>query len=236
MKTNELQSRRSFIGLLAAGVATSGLALIPETVKANIASAAAMEFSDLKLDMAGAELDGEIKRIGRMQHPVAYDISQAIPWGIIWTNVYYMTNEATGTPSKELGVFNVLRHHGMIFAMNDETIEKYKLGEFVGYNDPATNEPALRNTLYDPEEGFFPVPGLTGIKGLQSQGALFCVCDMARQVNAMFVAKKMGLKTEDVYEDFVNGTLPGIVPAPSGVWALGRLAENKIAYIDASVG
>ncbi|WP_373395919.1 hypothetical protein V8V91_15145 [Algoriphagus halophilus] len=71
---------------------------------------------------------------------------------------------------------------------------------------------------------------------MQDQGAVFCVCDMARKVNAMFVAQKMGLKQEEVYQDFVSGTLPGILTAPSGVWALGRLAENKIAYIDSSLG
>ena len=105
-----------------------------------------------------------------------------------------------------------------------------------GMDDPLTKKPTLVNPYYDPKDGVFPLPGLGGIKQLQEQGTVFCVCDMARKVNAMFVAKKMGLETEDVYNDFVEGTLPGIMPAPSGVWVLGRLAENKIAYIDASVG
>ena len=110
------------------------------------------------------------------------------------------------------------------------------MGEYFGLNDPITKAPALKNPYYDPEDGVFPLPGLAGIKGLQEKGALFCVCDMARKVNAQFVAQKVGSTTEEVYKDFVAGTLPGIEAAPSGVWALGRLAENKIAYIDASVG
>jgi hypothetical protein len=177
-----------------------------------------------------------LQGLGKKSHPVAYDISQANPWGFIWSNVYYLTNGETGTPPAQLGILNVLRHHGMIFAMNDATISKYKLGEFFGYNDPVTKKPAVRNPYYEPVDGAYPLPGLAGIKGLLENGTVFCVCDMARKVNAQFVAQKMGLKQEEVYKDFVAGTLPGIKIAPSGVWALGRLFENKIAYIDASVG
>ena len=115
-------------------------------------------------------------------------------------------------------------------------LKKYKLGEFFGFNDPLTNSPALKNPYITPAEGVMPLPGLDGIKGLMEKGCQFFVCDMARKVYAQFVAQKAGLKTEDVYTDFVKGTLPGVIAAPSGVWALGRLAENGIAYIDASIG
>ncbi len=235
MKINQPQSRRNFIGALATGVAASGLSLIPNYMKAEI-EPEDLAFTLANSDEGAKELDVELKKVGNMQHPVGYDMSQANPWGLIWSNVYYITNSETGTPGKELGIINVLRHHGMIFAMDDNTIAKYKLGEFIGMDDPLTKKPTLVNPYYDPKDGVFPLPELGGIKQLQEQGTVFCVCDMARKVNAMFVAKKMGLKTEEVYQDFVMGTLPGIMPAPSGVWVLGRLAENKIAYIDASVG
>jgi hypothetical protein len=236
MNSNNFKSRRSFLGLLATGAVTTGLTLVPKSIRATSNSAAA---AGLMLDVQGEDagaLDNAVKAIGKKQHPVGYDVSQANHWGVIWSNVYYMTNAQTGTPEAQLGVLNVLRHHGMLFAMSDETIAKYKLGEFFGFDDPVSGEPTLRNPMYTPGEGDLPPLGLVGIKDLQAKGTLFCVCDMARQVNAMMVAKKLGLAKEDVYADFVKGTLPGIMPAPSGVWVLGRLAENGIAYIDASVG
>lgn len=236
MKSTNSNSRRNFLGLLATGAVSSGLALIPNGLQAAFTSDAALDFMLDNANNTSGEMDAELKRIGKLKHPICYDQSQANPWGVIWSNVYYMTNEETGTPGNELGVINVLRHHGMLFAMNDETIKKYKLGEFFHFNDPTTDKPTLRNPFYEPVEGTFPVPGLAGIKKLQEMGTHFCVCDMARKVNAMFIAQKMGLKQEDVYKDLVEGTLPGITPAPSGVWVLGRLAENKIAYVDASVG
>ena len=225
-------SRRSFLGTLATGAVVTGLSLMPQSIQAKIEA----EYLLDNLSIGSDELDETLKKLSKKEHPVAYDISQANPWGFIWSNVYYMTNAQTGTSEDHLGVLNVLRHHGMIYAMNDETIKKYELGAFFHYNDPVTKTMALKNPYYVPEDGAFPLPGLAGIKGLQEKGAVFCVCDMARKVNAQFVAQKMGLDKDEVYKDFVAGTLPGILPAPSGVWVLGRLAENKIAYIDASVG
>ncbi len=223
-------SRRKFIGTMAVGAAT-GLSFL-----ANPAMALNTEaFKPIEAPL-GHKADALIKGVGKMQHPVAYDVSQAVHWGPIWSNVYYMTNEATGTAPKDLGVLNVLRHHGIIFSLKDEMIKKYKLGEVFGYNDPVSNKPALRNPMYIPGEGDMPMPVLTGIKGLQEKGAKFCTCDMAYKVYSGVIADKMGLKAEDVYNDWVTNKLDGVELAPSGVWALGRLAKNGIAYIDASVG
>ena len=228
MKVNDSNSRRKFIGKLGAGALVSGLALFPESLKA----AAKNEIDEAN---AAHPLDVAIKKLGKKEHPVAFDVSQAIPYGFIWSNVYYKTNVDTGTPEKKLGVLNVLRHGGIIFALNDETIAKYKLGERTKLKDPKTKEAITSNPYYDIPDGFMGRTGFTGLKGLQEKGAIFCVCDMALQSTAGYVARKMKLDKDEVYKDLVKGTLPGVISAPSGVWALGRLAENKIAYIDASV-
>lgn len=223
-------SRRKFIGTMAAG-ATAGLSFLSNPVKAFNS-----EVFDSMEAPASNKVDTMIKGVGKMQHPVAYDVSQAVHWGLIWSNVYYMTNEGTGTTPEELGILNVLRHHGIIFSLNDEVIKKYNLGEVFGYNDPISKKPALRNPMYIPKEGDMPMPVLTGIKGLQEKGAKFCTCDMAYKVYSGIVAENMGLNADDVYDDWVANKLPGVELAPSGVWALGRLAENGIAYIDACIG
>lgn len=232
MNTQKPNSRRKFVSTLAATATLAGIAIIPKNLKGGVEH---LTTHAKKIEQDN-DLNKALRTVGQRQHPVAYDISQANPWGIIWSNVYYLTNQGTGTQPENLGVLNVLRHHGILFAFNDDVIKKYKLGEHFGFNDPLTNKPTLRNPYYIGDDRVFPVPGLQGIKGLQDKGAVFCVCDMARKVNAQFIAQKMGLKTETVYSDLVAGTHPGIKAAPSGVWALGRLAENRIAYIDASVG
>ena len=235
MKTKKSNSRRKFIGSLTTGAVVAGLAFIPKPVHAH-ANMEKFTFGLDELVSDDEDLAETIKKVGNMSHPLAYDMSSSNPWGLIWSNVYYLTNGQTGTSASDIGLLNVFRHHGMVFGLNDETIKKYKLGEFLGLNDPITNAPALRNPYWEPEDGVFPLPGLAGIKGLQENGAQFCICDMARKVYSGFVGEKHGVDPSVVYDDFVKGTLPGIKAAPSGVWVLGRLAENNISYIDASVG
>ncbi|NMM47579.1 Tat (twin-arginine translocation) pathway signal sequence containing protein [Marinigracilibium pacificum] len=230
MIKNHNHSRREFLGSVAAGTA-AGLAMITSPIEAKIKDSLGFDFKG-----SYGDLDAGLKHIGKMQHPIAYDVSQANWWGFIWSNVYYMTNDETGTPNGDLGVINVLRHHGIIFSFKDEVIEKYKLGEVMGYKDPTTGSFAVKNPYIDPQPGAFPLPGLAGINGLMEKGTMVCVCNMAYKVYSGKIAEKMGLKPEDVYSDFVNGKLPGIHLAPSGVWVLGRLAENNIGYIDSSVG
>jgi len=235
MKTKKLNTRRAFLGSLTTGAMAASLAFVPQSVQAKLMPKS-FDFDLANLSGGGHELDKVIKQLGNKSFPVAYDLSQANPWGMIWSNVYYITNGATGTQEADLGILNVFRHHGMVYGLNDETIKKYNLGEFFNLIDPITGKPAVRNPYYTPEDGVFPLPGLAGIKALQEKGTVFCICDMARKVYAQFVGQKEGVPTEQVYNDFVAGTLPGVHAAPSGVWALGRLAQNGIAYIDASVG
>ncbi len=234
MNNTKQNQRRAFLGALATG-ATAGMTMLSSSLEAGIPAETYNRF--INRGATGAEdVDKMLKSTGKMAHAVAYDVSQANPWGFIWSNVYYITNGQSGTPAAELGVVNVLRHHGIIFSFDDELISKYKLGEVFGYNDPVTGEPAVRNPYLNVKEGTFPVPGLDGIKGLQAKGAKFCVCNMAYTVYSGFIAEAAGASAEDVYNDMVAHKLPGVELAPSGVWALGRLAENGIAYIDCSVG
>ncbi|QCK16583.1 Tat (twin-arginine translocation) pathway signal sequence containing protein [Mangrovivirga cuniculi] len=230
MKNYSNYTRRNFLGNIAAGTAV-GLSMITNPIEAKI-----NDTFGVNTNNSYGDLDAGLKKLGKKKHPVALDISQPNWWGFIWSNVYYMTNEETGTPNPELGVLNVLRHHGIIFSFKDEIIEKYKLGERFGYNDPTTGKPAIKNPYVKPQEGAFPLPGLAGIDGLQEKGAMFCVCNMAYKVYSGIISKDMGMTQEEVYNDFKNGKLPDIHIAPSGVWVLGRLPENNIAYIDSSVG
>ncbi|MDX1628858.1 MAG: hypothetical protein R3345_09175 [Fulvivirga sp.] len=225
-------SRRAFMGTLAAG-ATVGLSMISEPIEAKFNSEL---FSPPLGSVDADKINAALKKIGKKKHPVCYDVSAANWWGTIWSNVYYMTNQETGTPAAELGVMNVLRHDGILFSLHDDVVKKYNLAEILRFKNPHTGEPGASNPLYEPKEGFMPMPVLKGIKGLQDMGAEFCTCNMAYKHYSMVVAEKAGKKPEEVYKEFVEAKHPDIALAPSGVWVLGRLASNGIAYIDASVG
>jgi intracellular sulfur oxidation DsrE/DsrF family protein len=165
------------------------------------------------------------------KHRILYDTPephQGVP--IIWSWVFYQTNNQTGTPDNDMTALVVLRHNGIPMAMEDRLWAKYKFGEVFKITDGNTKAPAVRNTVYEPTPADFPLPNVDGIKKLQSRGAMFCVCDMALTVYSSFVAQSLNQKAEDVKKDWVSGLLPGIQVVPSGVWAIGRAQENGCAY------
>ena len=166
------------------------------------------------------------------EHRVVYDGSEphnTLP--ITWNWAFLESNNSVGEKDDNITAMTVLRHSGIVFAFNSDIWKKFKLGELVSFNDNKTGSPALRNTVYEPQEGDMPLPPIQGIKDLQARGSLFCVCDLATKVYGSAVAKKMNLNPDDVYSEMVEGILPGIQLVPSGVWALGRAQNMNCAYI-----
>ena len=166
------------------------------------------------------------------EHRVVYDGSEphnTLP--ITWNWAFLESNNSVGVKDDNITAMTVLRHSGIVFAFNSDIWKKFKLGELVSFNDNKTGSPALRNTVYEPQEGDMPLPPIQGIKDLQTRGSLFCVCDLATKVYGSAVAKKMNLNPDDVYSEMVEGILPEIQLVPSGVWALGRAQNMNCAYI-----
>jgi len=231
MKANNLiepTNRRRFIGSLATSAAAIGISTVAPTLKVfGHENSSGGDFSEDPEEMF-KKLNGK--------HKIVFDVIQPHEiFPFAWPRVFLMSNEMTGTKDKECNVVVVLRHKAIEYAMEDMLWEKYKLGEFFHANDPATGQPATRNPFWKPKAGAFKVPGVgevfIGIDQLQSNGVMFCVCELAVKVQSASIAQKMNLNAEDVRNDFLNGLLPNIQKVPSGVWALGRAQERGCGYI-----
>ena len=221
MKTNH-NSRRKFLGTLAAGATATGLSAIPGLAEAT---------TPINTTLVG-DSDEWLKKGIKGSHRVVYDGPEphnAFP--IIWTWAYYLSNNQTGTNDTDMTGMCVLRHNAIPFAMQDGLWSKYKFGEAFNVTDNTTGAPAVRNPYYEPKEGDYPMPGIDGIKALQSRGALFCVCDLAITVYSGGMAKAMNLDAAEVKAEWIAGVHPGIQVVPSGVWALGRAQELGCGYI-----
>lgn len=212
-------SRREFMGTLALG-ATGILAGMPEVVKASSGSNAALL----------TDADEWFKKV-KGKHRIVYDAPEPHEgFPVIWSWVYYKTNNETGTPDNDMTAVIVLRHNAIPIAMENGLWSKYKFGERFKVNDPSTNTPALKNPYYIPDNEMWKSLGVDGVKRLQERGAMVCVCDMALTVMSMFAAKDLEAKPEDVKADWVKGLLPGVQVVPSGVWAISRAQEKNCAY------
>jgi intracellular sulfur oxidation DsrE/DsrF family protein len=217
MNPENFNSRRNFMGAMAGA---AGLSLLSSPM-----------FGAAPLD-AGTVEDAEtwFKKV-KGKHKIVYDATEPNDgFPIIWSWVFYQTNNQTGTPDNELTAVVVLRHGAIPLAMEDKLWEKYKLGKTFKIVDPNTTATAIKNPFYVPEAKMWIDFGIQGIKSLQARGVMFCVCDMALTVNSVKVAAEMNLKAEDVKKEWVAGLLPGIQIVPSGVWAVGRAQEKGCAY------
>jgi intracellular sulfur oxidation DsrE/DsrF family protein len=230
MSTNDLSQstgRRGFIGSLAAGAATIGIANLATPLRT---------FAEKAAPVAGpGDADAWFEKV-KGKHKVVYDSPH--PNGVFpfaWPRVFLLTNAATGTPEKDCCCVVVLRHDSIPYAFEDRLWEKYNFGQAFKINDPATGKPAVRNPLWKPAPGTFKVPGFgviqIGINELQDSGVMFCVCEAAITVNSAGMAEGMKKDAAEVRKDWMAGVLPGIQPVPSGVWALGRAQEKGCGYI-----
>ncbi len=223
-KSKSFTSRRSFIGNVAAGAATIGLATWVSPIQTAAKS----------ISIPGNSADEWFDKING-KHRMVFDATK--PNGILpfaWPRVFLLTNEKTGTPSKDISVVVVLRHDAIPFAMEDKLWTSYKFGELFKVDDPATKTAALRNPFWQPKPGEFKVPGIgevsIGINELQDSGVMFCVCDMALTVFSAVAASNMNKQPEDVKKEWLAGILPGVQVVPSGVWAVNRAQEHGCSY------
>jgi intracellular sulfur oxidation DsrE/DsrF family protein len=223
---NHGHSRRDFLGVLATGVATAGVATIaPLTSGAEVIT---------EKMYAPDDPDAWFNQI-KGKHRIVFDATE--PNGVMpfaWPRVFLVTNELTGTPSKNTSVVVILRHNAIPYALNNGLWEKYKLGEVFKVNDNMTNAVATHNAFWQPKAGDFKLPGVgnvaIGINELQDNGVMFAVCNMALTVFSAAVAEKMNMDANTVYNDWKAGILPKIQLVPSGVWAVGRAQEHGCAY------
>jgi len=221
MNPQSKPARRSFFGKLAGTMFG-----IPALLSAFDAQAGPVSLNTYPVDEAD-EWFGKIKG----KHKIVYDAPEPHNgFPVIWTWVYYHSNNQTKTPDNDMTAVVVLRHAAIGIALNDSLWAKYKFGELFKINDNNTKTAAIRNPFYEPHGIDFPMAAVEGIKKLQERGAMFCVCEMAITNKSKAVAASTGQKAEDVKAEWLAGILPGIQVVPSGVWAVGRAQERGCGY------
>ena len=136
-------------------------------------------------------------------------------------------HEMFGTTDADTVPVIVMRHQGTVIALGDATWEKYELGAYTKLKDPTTGAEAKRNPFLRVEasdtHGLIEPPST--LTALHARGAVLLVCNRALNHFAGLQAKQRGMKQEDVMHDFLGGLVPGVIPQPSGIYAVIRAQE-----------
>ena len=151
--------RREFLGKVATGAALSIPALFTSFDVNAIVDPATV-----------ADSDEWFKKV-KGKHKIVYDAPEPHNgFPIIWSWVFYQTNNQTNTPDTDMTAMVVLRHNAIPMAMQDSLWAKYKFGEVFKINDNNTKAPALRNPFYEPQGADFPWPLLMELKSFRPAG------------------------------------------------------------------
>jgi hypothetical protein len=133
---------------------------------------------------------------------------------------------------KDADIDAVLTFYGAttFHGLSDAAWAKYRLGEFLSINDPATGQPATRN----PWRAAPVILGMTlpaaSIEALQKRGATFIICNNALGIFSGMVAAKRGLDSKVVYEDLKANILPGVELVPAMVIAVEQATRAGLSY------
>lgn len=231
-------TRRSFVSQAAAGLAALGVAADAHSTQAQLVWKASdwkfAEFNTLLNDPAS------VKQV--------YDISP-IGGGKFLNNIKNSLNGLRfgfDVPKEQMKVVAALHGPANMMNYNDAMWSKYKLGEWLAVNDPATGKPAERNIFSAPKH---PIDGAayekspddpdsiyqdTSVQALQSRGVKFLSCHTALEEQARVLVKRNQLAQapEDVVKDLLANALPGVLVVASMVAAIALLqAHGHYTYI-----
>lgn len=243
-KLEQNTHRRGFLGKLATGAAALGLTALASPLQAAAQQEkGAAKPKPVQNAMPKVEADIWFDKV-KGRHRVVYDSTKTNEvMQFAWPAVFLMTNDKTGTPPSDCGVVVVMRHEGIPYAFQDKMWEKYNFAEVFKAKDlgpaftaaDAATATKTRNPFFNAKHGDFQIPGIgtvdIGINDLMKSGVMFCVCNAAMTVYSAAIAGQMGLKADDVYNEWKANVIPGVQIVPSGVWAVGRAQEHKCAYI-----
>ena len=145
-------------------------------------------------------------------------------------NYYDTYNKAFSV--KDADIKAVLTFYGAttFYGLNDSAWAKYRLGEFLETNDPATGKPATANPWRTaPTVLVITIPPAS-IESLQKRGATMILCNNALTIFSGLLAEKRGLDAKVVYEDLKANILPGVELIPGMVVAVEQAQRAGLSY------
>lgn len=151
-----------------------------------------------------------------------------------------------GIPQDQIQIAIVLRGPANMMNFDDYIWNKYQLGAAHHINDPKTGKPAERNIFYPSDAGAdmkyasdeiespHSIYNDASIQALQHRGVRIMGCHNATLGAAMGIAheRHTKLKVEDVYEELLAHTLPGVLIVAAAVAAVALLqTEGHYSYL-----
>jgi hypothetical protein len=174
------------------------------------------------------------------KHKVVLDVPEVDSAYGVWRASFWMQQYANvlGAPVKDSSSVLVMRHNGIVLAMNQNFWDQYEIGKAKNVIHPATQKPTGRNPALlsskRPEDELPPMFDDWALDKFISRGGIALGCSLALDACSGMIAEKDKISEEAARKKAESFLLPGVVIVPSGIFAVIRAQEAGCAYVRAS--
>ena len=221
-------NRREFLGHMTTSAAMLGV--LPFTI-AGAAAPTALPTTAEDWDLSWTKkVTGKYKGVFDVPEiESGYGVWRATIWGAQYQQVL-------GVQPKDMSPVLVLRHNGIVLAMNQQYWDKYQVGKQKNVLHPVTEQPTDRNpALLSSERGEQPANfDPMALDKFIARGGVALACNLAFAdvVNTVATADKVS--PEEARKRAIAMLVPGVILQPSGVFAAMRAQELGCLYLRAS--
>jgi len=218
-----LHPRRSFLTRL-----NTGLASLAATAGVAMAAKKAPEAS--RWQPARHEKDDWLDE-NAAKHRLLFDSINFDGLGeaLAFASNIFVTNELDyGMKDHDLAVVVVLRHRSALFGYNDAMWAKYgePMAKRARLEDPKTKQAPVLNIYNAAAYGDVLMSRGITLSGLAAKGVQFAVCNMSTHAFADVIAKAVGGKGDDIYNELKANLIQNARLVPAGIVAVNRAQER----------
>ena len=130
----------------------------------------------------------------------------------------------------------MLRHNGIVLAMQQAFWDKYGIGKAKNVTHPITTQPTDRNPVLlsssrgEVPENLDPV----ALDKFIARGGVALACNLALADCVELIKTKEGVNDAEARKQAIAFMVPGVILQPSGVFAAIRAQEAGATYLRAS--
>jgi hypothetical protein len=225
-------TRRDFLGKVAVNAAILGA--MPLSLESSTAFAATVPSSTTqgeKWDVSWpARLTGKHKAIFDVPEvDSGYGVWRATIWGKQYQDVL-------GVAPKDMSAVVVLRHNGIVLAMQQAFWDKYGVGKAKSAMHPISAEPTDRNpAMLSSSRNEVPANyDAMALDKFIARGGIALGCNLAFADCVQLIKSKENVSDADARKQAIAFLVPGVILQPSGVFAAIRAQEAGAVYLRAS--
>jgi hypothetical protein len=226
-------TRRDFLGKVAVNAAILGA--MPLSLELSSTAFAATTPS---LAAQGEKWD--VSWVGKLtgKHKAIFDVPEVDSgYGVwratIWAKQY---QEVLGVAPKDMSAVVVLRHNGIVLAMQQAFWDKYGVGKAKNAMHPISAEATDRNpVLLSSSRNEVPAAyDAMALDKFIARGGIALGCNLAFADCVQLIKSKENVSDADARKQAIAFLVPGVILQPSGVFAAIRAQEAGAVYLRAS--